>query len=101
MIKENQLTKFFRKLGDVGDKDTSLGFGEWCDDGELKKEILKMGIKSDQGYVYFNEILYRCMQNKYWKKKKDKNNKPVKLSKKMQIIELKTQYDIFNLTLKA
>lgn len=37
-IKENQLTKFFRRLGDFGDKQTSLGFNEeYYEDGELKK----------------------------------------------------------------
>jgi hypothetical protein len=37
-IKENQLTKFFRKLGEKGEKDTSLGFSEeYYEDGELKK----------------------------------------------------------------
>ena len=37
-IKENQLTSFFRRLGDFGDKDNSLGFSEeYFNDGELKK----------------------------------------------------------------
>lgn len=37
-IKENQLTRFFRRLGDFGDKDNSLGFSEeYYNDGELKK----------------------------------------------------------------
>jgi hypothetical protein len=44
-MKENQLTSFFRKLGD--DNET-LGFLEsQYDDGELKKQMLKMAIKSD------------------------------------------------------
>jgi len=93
MIKENQLTRFFRELGEIGDKETSLGFGhDYYDEGELKKHILKMGIKSDQGYVYFNELLYRCMRKKYCK---------FKLSKRMQIIELRNQYEIFQLTMRA
>ena len=47
-IKENQLTKFFRELGEIGDKNTSLGFSyEFYEDGELKKNLLRMGIKSD------------------------------------------------------
>ena len=38
-IKENQLTKFFRLLGDEND---DLGFSEEkYDDGELKKQLLK------------------------------------------------------------
>jgi hypothetical protein len=82
------LTKFFRKLGDYGD----LGFNdEFYDDGELKKQLLKMAIKSDNGYIYFNELLYRCMRRKYGN---------MKISRKMQIFELKTQYRIFLMTLE-
>ena len=37
-IKEKQLLPFFRKLGEIGSKETSLGFSEeFYDDGELKK----------------------------------------------------------------
>lgn len=90
-IKENQLTKFFRKLGEKGDKKDSLGFGEHdYEDGELKKQLLKMAIKSDNGYIYFNELLYRCMRRKYGN---------MKIGKKMQIFELKTQYSIYLITL--
>ena len=91
-IKENQLTKFFRKLGEKGEKEQSLGFSEeFFDDGELKKQILKMAIKSDNGYIYFNELLYRCMRRKYGN---------MKINKKMQIFELRTQYGIFLMTLR-
>jgi hypothetical protein len=42
------LEKFFRRLGEFGDKNTSLGFSEdYYSDSELKKIILKMGIKAD------------------------------------------------------
>jgi hypothetical protein len=42
------LEKFFRRLGEFGDKKTSLGFSEdYYSDSELKKIILKMGIKAD------------------------------------------------------
>jgi len=81
-IKENQLTKFFRQLGEYGDKYSSLGFNqEYYEDGELKKQLLKMAIKSDNGYIYFNELLYRCMRRKYGN---------MKINKKMQIFELNT-----------
>ena len=57
------MTSFFRKLGELS---PSLGFLESeYDDGELKKQMLKMAIKSDQGYIFFNEMLYRCMRRKY------------------------------------
>jgi hypothetical protein len=89
-MKENQLTKFFRKLGENGDKNTSLGFSEfYYSDSELKKNLLKMGIKSDNGYIYFNELLYRCMRRRYGN---------MKINKKMQIFELRTQYRIYMIT---
>ena len=55
------LEKFFRRLGDFGDKNSSLGFSEdYYTDSELKKIILKMGIKADSfGFIYFNEMLIR------------------------------------------
>ena len=73
---------FFRRLGENGDTLTSLGFHEdFFTDAELKKELLKMGIISDNGYIYYNELLYRCMIRKYGN---------MKLSKAIQIVELRT-----------
>lgn len=70
-----------------------MGFNEeFYNDGDLKKQLLKMGIKCEEGYIYFNELLYRCMKRKYG---------TMKLSKKMQIFELKTQFQIYHLTLQA
>ena len=48
-----------------------------------------MAINSDNGYIYFNELLYRCMRKKYGN---------MKINKKMQIFELRTQYNIFLMT---
>lgn len=91
-IKEKELTSFFRELGKKGDYNTSLGFSkEFYDDAELNKHLLKMGIKSDNGCIYFNELLYRCMRRRYGN---------MKISKKMQIIELRTQYKIYQITLR-
>lgn len=84
-IKENMLEPFFRKLGD-DDNEDSIGFGSLIDADELKKQILKMGIKSNNGYIYFNEMLYRCMRRKFGS---------MKLNRQMQIFELRTQYNIF------
>lgn len=61
-------------------------------DDQMKKIMLKMGIRSDDGYIYFNELLYRCMRRMYGS---------FKLNRKMQIIELKTQYKIYNITLQV
>jgi len=91
-IKENQLEGYFRRLGDFGDADTSLGFNGEFDDEELKKNVLKMCIKSNNGYIYFNELLYRCMRRKYGN---------MKLNRQMQIFELKTQYNIYLMTLEV
>ena len=51
-----------------------------------------MAIKSDNGYIYFNEMLYRCMKRKYGN---------MKINKKMQIFELRTQYSIYFMTKNA
>jgi len=61
-------------------------------DSELKKMMLKMGIRTEDGWIYFNELLYRCMRRKYGN---------FKLNKRMQICELKTLFKISLLTLKA
>lgn len=59
-----------------------MGFScEQYDEGDLKKNILKMAIKADNGYIFFNEMLYRCMRRKYGN---------MKINKKMQIFELRT-----------
>lgn len=47
-----------------------------------------MGIKSIHGFVFFNELLYRCMRRKYC---------TFKINKKMQIFELKNQIRIYEL----
>jgi len=61
-------------------------------DSELKKMMLKMGIRTEDGWIYFNELLYRCMRRKFGN---------FKLNKRMQICELKTLFKISMITLKA
>lgn len=58
-IREKQLGDFFRKLP------PPIGMPENTSEAELKKTMLKMGIRCDDGYVYFNELLYRCMRRQY------------------------------------
>ena len=56
-IKEKQLPKFFRELGNDGDKTGSLGFGK--DDyepAELKKQMLKMAIKSVKSWRQWRRL---------------------------------------------
>jgi len=50
-----------------------------------------MGIKSENGFVYFNELLYRSMRRKYGN---------FKVNQKMQVFELKTQFAIYKKTLE-
>lgn len=91
-IKENKLPLFLRELGELeNNQDHTMGFShEFYDDGELKKALLKMGVKSENGSIYFNELLYRCMRRKYG---------IPRMNKKMQIIELRTQFNIYKMTL--
>ena len=51
-----------------------------------------MSIKSIQGYVFYNELLYRCMRIKYGN---------MKINKQMQSNELRTQYKIHLKTLNT
>jgi hypothetical protein len=41
--------------------------------------MLKMGIRGEDGYIYFNELLYRCMRRVYG---------CFKLNKQMTIYEI-------------
>ena len=60
-------------------------------DSEAEKKLLKMGVKSENGYIYFNELLYRLMRELFVTDK-------FQLNTKMTIIELTTQYKLFKLT---
>jgi len=60
------------------------------DDEERKKRMLKMGIKSYNGYIYFNELLYRCMRRNYGN---------FKLNRKLQVYELIVQYRLYRLSM--
>ena len=39
-----------------------LGFADKSDI-ELQKHVIKMNIKSENGWIYFNELLYRILRN--------------------------------------
>lgn len=86
-IKESQLEPFFSRLGDLyNDKNSQLGFSDAMEEAEQKKQMLKMAIRGEDGYVFFNELLYRTMRRKYGNFKMDAKN---------QIIELSTKFRIF------
>lgn len=88
-IKEKMLLDFFQELGEKheGDQDQSLGFRkDLYNEAEIKKNLLKMGIRNENGFIYFNELLYRAMRRKYGNFKVNKN---------MQVTELRTQFAIY------
>jgi len=88
-IKEKMLIEFFQDLGEqgTGDQESSLGFRkDLYSEAEIKKNLLKMGIKNENGFIYFNELLYRSMRRKYGN---------FKVNKLMQINELRTQFQIY------
>ena len=75
-MKERDLPDFYAK-----ELPPPLGPTSGTSNEEIKKRLLKMGIKSDQGWIYFNELFYRLMRDLHCK---------FKLTKKMQIVELTT-----------
>ena len=78
-IKDTQLLKFFRTLKEP------LGMATIRSDKLLSRNLLKMGIRSEKGYVYFNELLFRAMKRIYGN---------FKINKEMQVFELRTLYKI-------
>ena len=67
-----------------------LGLPADTPDDQMKKILLKMAVRCDDGYIYFNELLYRCMRRLYGS---------FRLNRKMMTRELKTQYKIYQITL--
>jgi len=64
-IKEKNLFNFFRKLPEsLRSRDTEQKKPQSED--EIKKIMLRMGIRNHNGYIYFNELLYRIMRYKYF-----------------------------------
>ena len=74
-MREKELIQFFKVLP------PPIGLPHDTNEKSVKKIMLRMGIRSDDGFVYFNELLYRCMRRLYGN---------FKLNRKMQIAELIT-----------
>ena len=74
-MREKELIHFFKILP------PPIGLPPNTNDNDVKKIMMKMGIRSDDGFVYFNELLYRFMRRQYGN---------FKLNRKMQIAELTT-----------
>ena len=70
-----------------------LGEQEGTKKSEVKKKLLRMGIRTDNnGFIYFNELLYKLMREIYC---------TFKLNNTMAKYELVTQYRLFLLRKKA
>ena len=85
-LREKRLNDFIRKLP------MPIGLPPDTSDDQMKKIMLKMGIKCDDGYIYFNELLYRCMRRLYGS---------FRLNKRMLVKELTTQYKVYQIKLAA
>lgn len=59
VIREKDLDRFYKTLK------TPLGSPTGTHEDMMKKKILRMGIKCENGYVQFNELLYRLMRDIY------------------------------------
>jgi hypothetical protein len=81
-IKEKHLNKFFRKLP------PPIGIPDDVSENELKRQMLKMGIRVEEGFIYFNELLYRSMRRVYGK---------FKLNRQMTVFEISTQFRLLKI----
>ena len=63
-------------------------------DSDFDRIILKMGINVDDGFIYFNEMLYRIMRSQFV------TAKGMRYNKAMTIQELVTQFKIAEIVLK-
>lgn len=54
----------------------------------MLKQLLKLGIRSENGFIFFNELLYRCMRRQYGN---------FKLNRQMTIYEISTQFRLLKM----
>lgn len=62
-------------------------------DAVIDRIVLQMGINVDDGFIYFNEMLYRIMRAQFV------TAKNLKFNKVMTVSELVTQYKLAEQTL--
>ena len=60
---------------------------------EMKKKILQMGVGTENGFIHFNELLYRLARAEYG----GKGGEVFRLPPSMQVIEVRTQYKLAEL----
>jgi len=90
-MKTKHLQLFFSKL--PIEMRRRIGFSESTKSEDTDRIILKMGINLDDGFVYFNEMLYRVMRAQYV------TSPGMKLNRVLAIDEIKTQYRLAEITL--
>ena len=71
-----------------------MGIMDTAKEEDFDRIILKMGINVDDGFIYFNEMLYRIMRAQFVTGMK------LKMNKVMTINELVTQFKIAEIMLK-
>jgi hypothetical protein len=91
-IKDNrQFSKFMQSL--PRSLRTRANFDDpLTEEDSIEKIMLKMGIRANNGFIYFNELLYRLMRYKYL---------TFELSTNMIVKELVMQYRLYELTFQA
>ena len=69
-----------------------MDLSEKASEADVQRIILKMGINVDDGFIYFNEMLYRIMRAQYGK---------VNFNRVMALNELVAQFRIIEITMHA
>ena len=72
-----------------------MGVAEGSRDLDVQRIIIKMGINVDDGFIYFNEMLYRIMRAQFV------TAKNLKFNKVLTVSELVTQFKLAEQTLIA
>ena len=67
-----------------------MDLSEKATEQDVQRIILKMGINVDDGFIYFNEMLYRLMRAQYGK---------VNFNRVMALNELVAQFRIIEITM--
>eukprot|EP00345_Euplotes_harpa_P007901 CAMPEP_0168351078 /NCGR_PEP_ID=MMETSP0213-20121227/21578_1 /TAXON_ID=151035 /ORGANISM="Euplotes harpa, Strain FSP1.4" /LENGTH=62 /DNA_ID=CAMNT_0008361703 /DNA_START=62 /DNA_END=247 /DNA_ORIENTATION=+ len=61
-MKDSKLVAFFKSM----DKPLGMEEDDIKNDNDINKNIVQMDIRADgEGYVYFNELLYKVMRKTY------------------------------------
>ena len=90
-IRQKDVPKFIMKLPLKMRKE--MGLPKKLNVDKINKRVLTMGLKFDEGFIYFHEMLYRIMRAQLV-------TKAVSNSRVVMLEELLTQYTIADMTLK-